>query len=559
LNEQPLDRYRLEAELGHGGMSVVHRARDTKLPRAVAVKVLHEFLARQEEGRRRFHREAVAVARLEHRAIVAIYDYSGPDADQSFIVTELIEGPTLRDYINRHGPFPWPEMAMLVVSELAEALAHAHDAGVVHRDIKPENIMIQRGGQLKLMDFGIAEIVGGATRLTSTGALIGSPAHMAPEVIDGKPADHRADLFSLGTILFLLTTGQLPFEGPHPSALFRRILAGDYPPPESLNPKIGRQLSRILDRCLAPDPDQRFATAHQLLEALKDELTLVAMTPPEPLARALFEDRDSFMAQRRDPMLRSLLDAGMAAFEARSWGRAGDLFNRILAHQPDHPEATAFLQRIARGRRRRSQTRWAAGAAVAAVLALAGLGWALQPPPRSAPERAAVADRPAPLPVEEGPLVGPRPPPEPEPSLAAARPVRRARRPRPPAVAEAPAVRTPVVIQIGRGYADVYVNGELAADLTFKGRVELSPGLHTVEVVRDRRKILRRLGLDAPPTDREFPLFGRFAPRQLEVTEDGSLFELTARGRTPVPSGILRFLIPMTEDEAQRNEGWTSS
>ncbi|MGF1508526.1 MAG: serine/threonine protein kinase [Myxococcota bacterium] len=591
MSDAALDRYVLEGELGHGGMSVVHRARDTKLPRRVAVKVLHDFLARQQEARHRFHREAVAVARLEHRAILAIYDYSGPEAAKSFIVTELIDGPTLREFVDRHDPFPWPEMAMLVVSELAEALDHAHKAGVLHRDIKPENIMIQRDGQLKLMDFGIAQIVGGATQLTATGALIGSPAHMPPEVIDGRPADQRADIFSLGTILYWLTTGRLPFEGPHPSALFRLILEGDYPRPEQVNPKVGRQCSKILSKCLHPDPHERFETAALLRSALLDELELVGLVPPEPMVRNLLTDPEGFREAHVHPMLDRLLQAGTEAFELRHYGKAADLFNRVLGHEPNHPEALAYAERIARGRnqvRRLKQLGWTS--AILGMVALsAGLGTQLwnerpleaAPPPASPPtpsdgpsSETPASDRPTspatppkdvPLetnrgdtlppaaerePVrEEGKSTQARTQPRPTPA--------RERRPSPPEAKDP--IRAQLVIQIGRGYADIYVNGVLTADLAFRGTAQLEPGTHTVQVVRNREKILERLGLDAAPLDRPFPLFGRFEPRTVEVDSEGQLFERHASGRTKLPSGILRFLIPMTEDEAERIEDWISS
>ena len=141
-------------------MSVVYRARDKQLSRDVALKVLHEFLARQPDARRRFHREAVAVAKLHHPGILEIFDYSGPDAEPAYIVTELIEGQTLRAFGDAHGPPRFPELGALVVLELVRALRHAHEQGVIHRDLKPENIMITQDGQLKLMDFGIAQIMG---------------------------------------------------------------------------------------------------------------------------------------------------------------------------------------------------------------------------------------------------------------------------------------------------------------------------------------------------------------------------------------------------------------
>jgi serine/threonine-protein kinase len=210
---------------------VVYRGRVKHLPRDVAVKVLHGFLAKQEDARQRFHREAVAVAKLHHPGIVEIFDYSGPDAPETYIVTELISGSTLRDFFDKHGPFPHPEMGALIIAELCRPLAHAHEQGVIHRDLKPENVMVTLDGHLKLMDFGIAQIQDGQ-KLTLTGTLLGSPAHMAPEVIDGERPDARADVFSLGTMLYWLAVGKLPFSAPNLRPL-RRILRASTTIPRS--------------------------------------------------------------------------------------------------------------------------------------------------------------------------------------------------------------------------------------------------------------------------------------------------------------------------------------
>src|SRR5262249_36040411 len=161
---------------------------------------------------------------------------------------------TLREFIEKHGKPVYPELGVLIVLELVRALKHAHERGVIHRDLKPENVMITKGGILKLMDFGLTQVMEGGSRLTATGTLLGSPAHMAPEVIDGKISDARADLFSMGTILFWLATGALPFAAPNPSALFKKILDGRYDDPQQTEPRIGNGLARIIRRALEPDP-----------------------------------------------------------------------------------------------------------------------------------------------------------------------------------------------------------------------------------------------------------------------------------------------------------------
>src|SRR5258706_9800231 len=169
--ERTLQRYRLLEEVGQGGMAVVYKGFDTTLNREVAVKVLHPHLAGHEESRARLQREAHAVAKLRHENILEIFDYSGPDSPESYIVTEFIHGKTLKNFLVEH-PLELPEIAQMIASEVARALEHAHSLGVIHRDVKPENVMIRDDGILKLMDFGIAQIVD-KERMTVTGQLLG--------------------------------------------------------------------------------------------------------------------------------------------------------------------------------------------------------------------------------------------------------------------------------------------------------------------------------------------------------------------------------------------------
>ena len=370
-----LERYEVIEELGQGGMSVVYRARDRQLNRSVALKVLHDFLARQEDARRRFHREAVAVAKLHHPGIVEIFDYSGPDADQSYIVCELIDGQTLRSMVENEGPIPHPELAALVTAELTRALRHAHEQGIIHRDLKPENIMVTLDGRLKLMDFGIAQIMGGATRLTATGTLLGSPAHMAPEMIDGQPSDHRSDIFSVGTILYWLATATLPFEAPNPSALFRQILEGEYEPAQAIQPRLGNGLSRIIDRALALAPEARYQDISELQDQLNAELGAVGLLPVEASARAYLSRPRTFADEFRPKLVERLADAGKRAFTDGNVGRAMDRFNRVLALEPDHLEVRTLVRRVGRRRAFAARLRQAAVAVLTAFgLSAVGIG-----------------------------------------------------------------------------------------------------------------------------------------------------------------------------------------
>ena len=366
-----LNRYDIIEEIGSGGMSVVYRARDSQLSREVAVKVLHAFLAKQADAKKRFHREAVAVAKLHHRGILEIFDYSGPDAEDSYIVTELIDGVTLRDFVERINGLDHPELAALIVAEIGEALDHAHDKGVIHRDIKPENVMVTRDGRVKLMDFGIAQVRDGP-RVTATGALLGSPAHMAPEVIDGHRPDARADVFSLGTILYWLATGRLPFDAPNPSALFKRILSGEYDDPQMVQPKIGNGLAKVIKKSLSTDREARYENAGLMVADLTSELEAVGLSPVAPEAQACLLDPDGFSRALEPKLIAILTAAGRAAMKSKQLGTAMDCLNQVLAIDPANREVKALMASV--GKQRDLRLRGKQLAVAASIIALAGGG-----------------------------------------------------------------------------------------------------------------------------------------------------------------------------------------
>ena len=249
MEPQQYGRYTIIEQIGQGGMSVVYQARDPVLDRFVALKLLHPHLAERADSRARFAREAKAVAQLKHPNIVEVFDYAPAESARSYIVTEYINGPTLREYLSEKG-LRSPEAAIVLLQPIADALTRAHDAGIVHRDVKPENIMIRADGSPVLMDFGIAQMIDMPT-LTATGTILGSPAHMAPEVIDGSDVDAPADVFSFGTVLYWAISGCLPFTGPNPSALFRRILETDFDPLSRHSDTAGFELGRLVSECLA--------------------------------------------------------------------------------------------------------------------------------------------------------------------------------------------------------------------------------------------------------------------------------------------------------------------
>ena len=192
-------------------MATVYRARDTVLDRDVALKVLHPHLRGAPEARARFQREAKTVARLRHPNVLDVYDFGEDAGSEAYLATELLTGPTLKEWVQTHSRLG-AELAVALAIQIGEGLAAAHDSGIVHRDVKPENVLLHERRVLKLTDFGIAHLVD-ANTFTATGQVIGSPGHMAPEIVQGGEASVATDMFSFGTVLYFLLTGTLPLYG----------------------------------------------------------------------------------------------------------------------------------------------------------------------------------------------------------------------------------------------------------------------------------------------------------------------------------------------------------
>lgn len=422
-----LDRYQLEEPIGSGGMAVVYRAVDTVLRRQVAIKVMHPHLASREESRRRFYREAQAVARLRHPAIVEIFDFSEDHSETSYIVTELVPGQTLRAFGDEVG-FGLPEVAAMVGVVLCDALAHAHDEGIVHRDLKPENVMVRDDGALKLMDFGIARILEGDDRMTMTGALVGSPHHMAPEIIEGKEATPATDIFSLGTILYWMVTGEMAFAGNNPTHALRRILECEFVDPRELCPSCPPSLAEAIATCLRREPEQRFDSPRALAEVLLASLAEVGLERVAEELPAFFQSPSRYVEEHKEAIRLRLLEA---ARQARAEGRAAKALahlDRVLALRPEDEEALALLAKLRRSARRKTLGLRLGGAGLgAAALLLLALGLprsedvAPSPPPAIEPvatEAEEFAEEPVepPPPREEPPAVAAR---RPEPAPAA--------------------------------------------------------------------------------------------------------------------------------------------
>src|SRR6185295_14832588 len=323
---------------------------DTQLRRTVAVKVLHTHLNAREEIRRRFDREAHAVARLHHPYILDVYDFSGPQAEPSYLVTEFIRGMTLRAFAEQH-PFEPPELAAACLLPIAEALQHAHAAGVIHRDLKPENIMVRDDGGVKLTDFGIAALLDPDEKFTVTGSILGSPSHLAPETIEGKPADPRADLFSFGTILYWLSCGKLPYQGTSPAALLRCILDGAREDPRMLRPSISDAQAKIITRCLENDPAKRYQSAAEVKLDLMQLLRDAGIDDPVRELAAFVQAPEAHAANVRARLVKRNLAVGEEHLLHKRTSAALASFGRALALDPQNAEARGRVERIRRRER----------------------------------------------------------------------------------------------------------------------------------------------------------------------------------------------------------------
>lgn len=257
------DRYELGETLGYGGMSEVHRGRDVRLGRDVAIKVLRADLARDPQFQLRFRREAQNSASLNHPAIVAVYDTGETRTEYGplpYIVMEFVDGRTLRDIVKTEGPMA-SRRAMEIMADASAALDFSHRNGIIHRDVKPANIMITRTGAVKVMDFGIARALADGQNVTQTAAVIGTAQYLSPEQARGEAVDARSDVYASGCVLFELLTGEPPFTGDSPVAVAYQHVREDVRSPSTVNPRIDPVLDSIVLKAMSKNPANRYQSA----------------------------------------------------------------------------------------------------------------------------------------------------------------------------------------------------------------------------------------------------------------------------------------------------------
>jgi serine/threonine-protein kinase len=281
-------RYRLDAQIGSGGMSTVFRAFDTTLERQVAIKLMHREIASQSDQLERFRREARAVAQLNHQHVVGVID-AGESGDANgpstpYIVFEYVQGETLKERIRRHGRLPVPE-AVAYAIEIARALGAAHERGIVHRDVKPQNVLVDGEGLAKVTDFGIARTLE-QDGLTADGRVLGTTDYVSPEQALGHAVTGQSDLYSLGIVLYEMLTGDVPFTGENQVAVAMKHVREELPDVQIRRPEVSSALARVVDIATAKDLDKRYATADAMIADLEDVLAVEASRAGETHGQA---------------------------------------------------------------------------------------------------------------------------------------------------------------------------------------------------------------------------------------------------------------------------------
>lgn len=464
-----LEKYELLEEIGHGGMATVYRGRDRRLGREVAVKVIHRHLRDNAEVATRFIAEARAAASLKHRGIVEVYDVSGEEDREKYLVAELVRGVTLRRLLAEHRDMP-AEIGAAIVLEVCDAIQHAHESGIVHRDVKPENVLVElpchrvgakdapgSGGRntppapladeestsddgpvstdrgtpdrgsgappppspgatsrndpgvvVKITDFGIAKVLD-AQGVTSTGQVLGSPAHMAPEQIEGGEIDVRTDVFAIGVLLYEALVGHLPFEGKNPAQVLRRVLEGEYAPVDVERPEVGTRWARIVHAALALAPADRTATPAALAEQIRDELRAVGIKDPHADLVLYFEDPEGHRERHHARLVQRLMARGERARKKGDAPGAAADFNRALALAPQDAEVQRRVLELSRGRGRRALLRRAiaiVGGSVVLGVAAFGVARVVKKERPITPPAPVATAAPTAEPVDEEEVVG---------------------------------------------------------------------------------------------------------------------------------------------------------
>lgn len=409
-----LGRFLLGELVGTGGMAMVFRATDTQLGREVAIKVLMPSAALHREGAERFRREALAAAALAHPNIIEVFDFIEAEGENpDYLVEAFVEGPTLQGVLQSAGGRLLPELAALLVAEVADALQAAHDKGIVHRDIKPANILLENRperARVVLTDFGVAHI-GDLTTMTATGAMVGSPSYMSPEQASGSDVGPGADVWALGVLLYQLATGALPFPGRDPLTVIVAVARGSYPRASQIDARVGPAIDRIISGCLTPDPARRTQSAAQVARELRLALAGIpglTETPIASIVRRLVSEPVELTTELVPAVAGAALQQAKSLIAARNLARALSELGRVDALIPGHPEAVRLMASL--GTQRAAKKIITLGALVLAGVALVVVGLPKRQPVTRIAAIADLPSTPAPKPGPATPSPAPTPP-----------------------------------------------------------------------------------------------------------------------------------------------------
>jgi len=326
------NRYRILREIGSGGMAWVYLAEDNTNDQLVAIKILYPQYSQDLSFVQRFNREAKLASTLTDPHIVRVLDY-GADRDIQYLVMEYIEGQDVREFLEKHGPMPWKQ-ALEIIDQLATALEHAHQHGVVHRDIKPQNMMTTDDGLLKVLDFGIARIPT-LPSLTQSG-FVGSPYYVSPEQAMGDETDTRSDIYSSGIVLYELLSGTIPFDARSPWSIINQHISSEPPPINFAQDDVPDEVCQLLNKMVAKRPENRFPNPGALRRAIN------AVWAGEPIPDSAL-DTQPVTPPDKEALARNLFQRAEQAMDNQEWGRAVDLLNQTLKLHPSHAEAAKTL------------------------------------------------------------------------------------------------------------------------------------------------------------------------------------------------------------------------
>lgn len=275
-------KYLVQSVLGEGGMAVVYKANHIQMERTVVIKVMQGWLLANKNSVERFERECKLTAKLNHPNIVSVYDVGSIGGKEPYLVMEFIKGEALADKIHNQGALPYATTANIII-QICRGLQEAHSMGIIHRDLKPDNVLLQhksdRPDWVKIVDFGISNLVQGAKRLTKTGRMVGTPEYIAPEQLKDRPIDIRTDLYAIGIMMFEMLTGRVPFEGESAESILMKHLLEDAPPMHTVRPEIevGNPFEPIVSKLLMKEPDARYQTATELRLDVEQALNTILL------------------------------------------------------------------------------------------------------------------------------------------------------------------------------------------------------------------------------------------------------------------------------------------